>query len=170
MQAFLDHGVDFVQADTIHELVARMNALEPDAPLDPDHVERQVLERDRQLDNPFAKDAQVTAIHGARAYRGDRLTRVATPHRFLDPAHGPLIAVRLSILTRKTLGGLETDLSARVLTEAGEPVPGSSRRARSPASAAAGCTATARSRAPSSVAACSRAGRRAARVADAVRG
>ncbi|GAA1879776.1 FAD-binding dehydrogenase [Lapillicoccus jejuensis] len=124
VQAFLDHGVDFVQADTVHELVARMNALEPDAPLDPDHVERQVLERDRQLDNAFAKDAQVTAIHGARAYRGDKLTRVATPHRFLDPSHGPLIAVRLSILTRKTLGGLETDLSARVLTEAGEPVPG----------------------------------------------
>ncbi len=124
VQAFLDHGVDFVQADTIGELVAKMNALTPDAPLDPGHVERQVVERDRELANDFSKDAQVTAIHGARAYRGDRLGRVATPHRLLDPAHGPLIAVRLSVLTRKSLGGLQTDLEARVLAADGTPVPG----------------------------------------------
>ena len=63
------------------------------------------------------KDAQVTAIRGARHYMGDKLIRVAKPHRLLDPAAGPLIAVRLWILTRKTLGGLQTDLSARVLKQ-----------------------------------------------------
>jgi predicted oxidoreductase len=124
VRAFLDKGEDFVQADTIAELVAKMNALTPEPLLDAAHIERQVVERDRQLDNAFGKDAQLTAIRGARAYRGDRLIRTAAPHRILDPAAGPLIAVRLSVLTRKTLGGLETDLTGRVLGHGGEPVQG----------------------------------------------
>ena len=119
------------------------------------------MARDREVDNPFTKDLQITAIHGARRYLGDRLTRVATPHRLLDPDAGPLIAVKLHILTRKTLGGLQTDLDGRVLRADGEPLPGALRGGRGrPASAAAACTATARSRGRSSAAACSRAGRR----------
>jgi predicted oxidoreductase len=101
-----------------------MNALTPEPLLDFADVEREIVARDRQMANPFTKDLQVTAIHGARRYRADRLSRVAAPHRILDPAAGPLIAVRLSILTRKTLGGLETDLGARVLRSTGEPLPG----------------------------------------------
>jgi predicted oxidoreductase len=124
VQDFVDHGEDFVTATTIQGLVERMNTLTPDAPLDADDLERQVVERDRELDNDFAKDAQVTAIHGARRYRGDKLIRTAAPHKFLDPANGPLIAVRLSVVTRKTLGGLQTDLDSRVLRLDGEPVPG----------------------------------------------
>jgi predicted oxidoreductase len=124
VRAFLDKGADFVSADTLRELVDKMNALTPDAPLDFAHVERQVVDRDRQIDNEFSKDAQVTAVRGARSYRGDKLIRTASPHRILDPKAGPLIAVRLHILTRKTLGGLETDLSSRVLSASGEPVPG----------------------------------------------
>ena len=125
VQAFLDHGEDWLTADTLGELVARMNALEPDHPLDPAHVERQVVERDRQVDNPFTKDAQVAAIRVARRYRGDRLTKRAfPPHRILDPKYGPLVAVRLRVLSRKTLGGLHTDLSGRVLDASGAPVPG----------------------------------------------
>jgi predicted oxidoreductase len=83
-----------------------------------------IVARDLQLANPYTKDAQVAAIHVARRYRGDRLSRVATPHRILDPKAGPLIAVRLNILTRKTLGGLQTDLSGRVLRADGTPLPG----------------------------------------------
>lgn len=124
VQAFLDHGEDFVTATTIGELVAKMNALTPESPLDPAEIERQIVDRDRQVDNPFAKDFQVVATAGARAYRGDRLIRTATPHRILDPKNGPLIAVRLRVLTRKTLGGLETDLSGRVLRPDGSPLPG----------------------------------------------
>jgi hypothetical protein len=124
VRAFLERGEDFVQADRIDDLVAGMNALVGEPLLDADHIRRQVVERDRQIENAFGKDAQVTAIRGARAYRGDRLIRTAGPHRILDPKAGPLIAVRLSVLTRKTLGGLETDLSARVLGAAGAPVPG----------------------------------------------
>ena len=102
-----------------------MNDLEPEHRIDPAHLERQVVERDRQVDNPFTKDAQVTAIRVARRYRGDRLTKRAyPPHRILDPKHGPLVAVRLRVLSRKTLGGLHTDLSGRVLDAAGAPVPG----------------------------------------------
>ena len=124
VRAFLDKGEDFVQADTIAELVAKMNSLTPEPLLDAAHIERQVVERDRQLDNDFGKDAQLTAIRGARAYRGDKLIRTAAPHRILDPKAGPLIAVKLSVLTRKTLGGLETDLTGRVLGHDGQPVPG----------------------------------------------
>ena len=124
VQAFLDKGVDFVQAATARELVARMNELTPDAPLDPAGVERVLRERDLQVDNDFGKDLQVMAIRASRAYRGDRLIRTVAPHRLLDPEAGPLIAVRLSVLTRKTLGGLQTDLSARVLGASGAPVPG----------------------------------------------
>jgi len=124
VQAFVDKGADFVTARTLPELVQRMNALTGDSLIDLASLEKLVVERDRQIANPYSKDAQITAIRGARRYRGDRLSRVAAPHRFLDPENGPLIAVRLNILTRKTLGGLHTDLQARVLGAGGEPVPG----------------------------------------------
>ena len=101
-----------------------MNALVHDDRIDAKHLRGVITARDLQLTNTVSKDAQIVAIRGARNYVGDRLIRVAKPHRLLDPAAGPLIAVRLNILTRKTLGGLETDLSSRVLGESGDPVQG----------------------------------------------
>jgi hypothetical protein len=101
-----------------------MNALTDEPLLDFAAVEREVVARDREIANPFAKDMQVTAIRGARRYLPDRISRVAAPHRLLDPKAGPLIAVRLNILTRKTLGGLETDLEGRVLRPGGKPLGG----------------------------------------------
>ncbi|MGV1940264.1 FAD-binding dehydrogenase [Agrobacterium sp. 22-211-1] len=124
VRAFMEHGEDFAVRDTLEELVVAMNAISGDARLDIDHIRRQIEARDREIVNGFSKDAQVTAIHGARRYLGDKLMRTAKPHRLLDPAMGPLIAVRLHVLTRKTLGGLHTDIEARVLDAAGEPVPG----------------------------------------------
>ncbi|MDR6870844.1 putative oxidoreductase [Bosea sp. BE125] len=124
VQAFMDKGEDFIVESDFSRLVARMNALAGEALIDEAQLRAEIEARDRTLDNPFGKDLQVTALRGARAYLGDRLIRTAKPHRILDPAHGPLIAVRLNILTRKSLGGLMTDLSARVLGGTGEPVPG----------------------------------------------
>ena len=124
VEAFKAKGADFVVADTLAELVAGMNRLAPEALLDLGDLERQIVARDRELGNTFNKDAQITAIHGARAYRGDRLIRTAAPHRILDPKAGPLIAVKLHILTRKTLGGLQTDLASRVMRPDGSPLPG----------------------------------------------
>lgn len=124
VQAFMDRGEDFVVRDSLRELVAGMNQLAGNTWLDPDHVLQVVEDRDRQLNNAFGKDAQLTYIRQTRAYLGDRLSRVAKPHRILDPKAGPLIAVRMNILTRKTLGGLETDLQGRVMHQNGEPVPG----------------------------------------------
>ncbi|MDH6672215.1 putative oxidoreductase [Paenibacillus sp. LBL] len=124
VQAFLDRGEDFVQAGTLPELVSKMNELTGHGLIQLADMERQVLARDREMDNKFTKDLQITALRGARNYIGDRLIRVAKPHKFLDPANGPLIAVRLNILSRKTLGGLQTDLSGRVLNASGKPVPG----------------------------------------------
>jgi len=124
VEAFKQHGEDFVVADTLTELVAGMNTLVGDDLIEEEELRRQITARDNEITNAFGKDAQVTAIRGARNYRGDKLIRVASPHRLLDPKAGPLIAVRLNILTRKTLGGLETDLSGRVLRTGGEPLAG----------------------------------------------
>ncbi|MDN5751405.1 MAG: FAD-binding dehydrogenase, partial [Pseudonocardia sp.] len=124
VEAFKSHGADFVVADTLAELVAGMNRLTDEPLLDLAELERQILARDREIDHPFSKDVQVNLVHGARRHRGDRLVRTAAPHRILDPRHGPLIAVKLHILTRKTLGGLQTDLSGRVLRADATPFPG----------------------------------------------
>ncbi len=124
VEAFKRHGADFVVEQSLRALVDGMNALAGTALLDAGAIEREVVARDREIENPFAKDLQITAIREARRYLPERLSRVATPHRILDPSAGPLIAVRLRILTRKTLGGLETDLSGRALQPSGEPLPG----------------------------------------------
>ena len=122
VDAFKKQGVDFIVRGTLPELVAEMNARAGSALIDLGALEREIVARDREITNPYTKDAQITALRGARNYIGDKLIRVATPHRLLDPKAGPLIAVRLWVLTRKTLGGLQTDLSGRVLRGDGEPM------------------------------------------------
>ncbi|MDH6109830.1 putative oxidoreductase [Kitasatospora sp. MAP12-15] len=124
VEAFKRHGADFVVARELSELVRGMNAKTPEALIDEAELRREIEARDREMANPFSKDLQVTAIHGARRYLGDKLIRTAAPHRLLDPKAGPLIAVRLNILTRKSLGGLETDLSSRVLRPGGGVLEG----------------------------------------------
>ncbi|GAA0626279.1 FAD-binding dehydrogenase [Streptomyces crystallinus] len=124
VQAFLDHGEDFVVRRNLRELVDGMNAISPGPKLELDQVEREILARDREIDNGYGKDFQVMSMRNARAYWPDRITRVAKPHRLLDPAHGPLIAVRLHVLTRKTLGGLETTLESQVVRPDGTPFDG----------------------------------------------
>jgi predicted oxidoreductase len=124
VRAFMDKGADFVVERDLSALVRGMNALTGDDLIDEAALRREITARDREIANTFTKDLQITAIRGARTYLGDKLIRVAPPHRLLDPEAGPLIAVRLNILTRKTLGGLETDLSSRVLTTGGEALPG----------------------------------------------
>ncbi|MGA0566213.1 FAD-binding dehydrogenase [Rathayibacter sp. KR2-224] len=123
VEAFKEHGADFVVASSLPELFAGMHAIS-DVPFDETAIERSVFEHDRELDNRFSKDAQLAAITSARRYRGDKLIRVAAPHKFLDPKSGPLIAVKLHILTRKTLGGIETDLQGRAQNAQGTAVPG----------------------------------------------
>ena len=124
VQAFVDRGEDFVTAPTLAELVPKMNALAGSSLIDLTALERTVTDRDRQVAHGFGSDPQLAAIYAARRYIGDKLTRVVAPHELLDPSAGPLIAVRLHILTRKTLGGLHTDLQARVLDAAGDPISG----------------------------------------------
>ncbi len=131
VEAFKQRGVDFVVRDSLRELVDGMNAIARGPRLDHDRVEREIVARDREVGNRYSKDAQIMAINNARSYRPDGLARIAKPHRLLDPAHGPLIAVRLNILTRKTLGGLETNLDSQVMGRDGAggrggrvPIPG----------------------------------------------
>lgn len=124
VEAFKERGADFVVADTLPELFDGMRRLSPDGVLDTANIEREIVARDREVDHEFSKDLQLTAVRGARRYRGDKLVRVAPPHRILDPKAGPLIAVKLHILTRKSLGGIQTDLASRALGADGSPVPG----------------------------------------------
>ncbi|MFJ3772703.1 FAD-binding dehydrogenase [Streptomyces sp. NPDC090075] len=124
IEKFKKNGVDFVVADNLTDLVTGMNKLTGDNLIDLADLKRQIEARDREIDNPYTKDVQVMGIRNALDYIGDSLSRTASIHRILDTGAGPLIAVRLNILTRKTLGGLQTDLSGRVLNSSGVPVPG----------------------------------------------
>lgn len=124
VDAFKHKGADFVFADDLETLVAKMNGLTERPLLGPALVRQQVEDRDAQMDNPYTKDFQAMSIHNSHRYLGDRLARTATPHRLLDPKAGPLIGVRLHVLTRKSLGGLQTDLSSQVLKADGTPFEG----------------------------------------------
>jgi uncharacterized protein len=124
VELFKERGEDFVVEDNLEALVRGMNALTDEPLLDFDRVRTEVQARDRELANPFTKDLQIAAMRDTRSYLGDKVMRVAPLHRLLDPAAGPLIGVKLNLLTRKTLGGLETDLDGRVLTAGGQPLPG----------------------------------------------
>ncbi|MCR2826465.1 FAD-binding dehydrogenase [Microbacterium sp. zg.Y909] len=124
VQAFLDRGADFVVRDTLDDLIAGMRDLPGGEVLDATRVRTEVEARDREIENDFTKDAQIAMMRSARAFRGDRLVRTATPHRILDRSAGPLIAVKLHVLTRKSLGGIQTDLQSRALAADGQVVPG----------------------------------------------
>lgn len=123
VEAFKEKGVDFIVADDFETLVSGMNDLGGNL-IDPAKLRTQIEARDAQIDNPFTKDAQITAIHAARNYLGDKLIRTAKPHKILDPAKGPLIAVKLHVVTRKTLGGIHTDLDGRVFAPGGQTIDG----------------------------------------------
>lgn len=122
VEAFKEKGEDFIVAENIHDLVRKMNALAGSELLDPDHIKTQIIERDLQLDNPFSKDPQVTFIHGARKFLGDKLIRTAKPHKMLESKR--LIAVKLHIISRKTLGGIQTDLNSQVISQEDTPIHG----------------------------------------------
>lgn len=124
VQAFLDHGEDFLQAETLEELVQKMNELTGQHLLNIEEVSAVLEARDAAVQNRFGKDGQIAAINSARNYLGDKLIRTVKPHALTDPKAGPLIAVKLNILTRKSLGGLNTDLQSRVLGTDGQPIPG----------------------------------------------
>lgn len=122
VEAFKEKGEDFIIAENIHDLVRKMNALAGSELLDADHIKTQIIERDLQLDNPFSKDPQVTFIHGARKFLGDKLIRTAKPHKMLESKR--LIAVKLHIISRKTLGGIQTDLNSQVISQEDTPIHG----------------------------------------------
>ncbi|WP_311245057.1 FAD-binding dehydrogenase [Microbacterium sp. WCS2018Hpa-23] len=124
VQAFLDEGEDFIVENDLESLLEQMRRHPGGESLDIDHVRREVVARDREMDNDFTKDAQIGMLRSMRGYRGDKLIRTAAPHRLQDPAAGPLIAVKLHVLTRKSLGGINTDLDGRALGADGEPIPG----------------------------------------------
>ena len=123
VEQFGKRGADFVFAPTVSELAAKMNALAGKVEIDAASLEREIAALDEQAASATPADPQLAAVREARKYISDKLIRVSRPHRMLDPEAGPLVAVRLWILTRKTLGGIETDLDGRAL-RGGKPFPG----------------------------------------------
>lgn len=124
VEAFKEKGEDFVVAHDLDTLVNGMNQVAGGHLLRAEKLRAQIQARDSQIDNPFSKDPQITAIRGARNYLGDKLIRTAKPHKILDPANGPLIAVRLHIVTRKSLGGFQTNLDSQMVDAKGNAIPG----------------------------------------------
>jgi len=124
VEAFKQKGEDFVVRDDLESLISGMNQIAGGGLLEYEKIKAQIEARDREIDNPFSKDAQVMAINSARNYLGDKLIRTAKPHKILDPKSGPLISVRLNIVTRKTLGGIHTNLESQVLDKEGNPIEG----------------------------------------------
>jgi len=124
VEAFKEKGEDFVVSQDLAGLVRGMNQIAGGNLISEEKLRAQIEARDAQMDNPFSKDAQIMAIHASRNYRGDKLVRTAKPHKFLDPANGPLIAVKLHVLTRKTLGGLQTNLDSQMVGADGNVIPG----------------------------------------------
>jgi uncharacterized protein len=133
VRGFQDRGVDFVAAGSVLELAAQMNQLVGEHLVDGESLRRVIEARDLQVRSGLGKDPQVVATAAARRFVGDRLMRVVSPHELLDSkdpstgragSGGPLVAIRLHVLTRKTLGGLETDLDGRVLSSDGSVLPG----------------------------------------------
>lgn len=123
VEAFKKYGEDFIVENDLKKLVQRMNDLTGNSLLDEEKIKNIIMARDREMDNKFGKDAQINYIRSTRKYIGDRLARVAPPHKILDPGSGPLIAVRLRILTRKTLGGIQTNLNGQAFTQDGRVIP-----------------------------------------------
>lgn len=124
VERFAQLSEEFVWADTPAQLAAGMNALTGEDRIDAAELERTIVARDRQVTTGLGKDLQVTAAAMARRYVVDKLIRVAKPAPLMEPKDGPLLAVRLSVLTRKTLGGLHTDLDGRVLQADGSVLEG----------------------------------------------
>lgn len=124
VQAFIDRSPDIVTADDPADLVAAMNRVTGADLIDERDLRHQVLAHDRQAVSGFGNDAQLAAVATARRYLPDRLMRTAGNQQILDPAARPLIAIRMRVLTRKSLGGLQTDLSSRALRADGTPLPG----------------------------------------------
>lgn len=124
VEEFAKRSEEFIFGRTPEELAAGMNKLTGTSLIDAAALRRTIVHRDRQVLSGLGKDMQVNAMREARRFVTDKLIRVVEPHALLDPKAGPLIAVRLSVLTRKTLGGLHTDLSARVLKSDGTPLDG----------------------------------------------
>jgi uncharacterized protein len=122
---FADHCPDFVTAGSLPELARRMNEVTGDQSLDAELMEREVRRYDSNIDRGKAlfNDDQLRRIAQLRNWRGDRL-RTARFQRIVDEKALPLLAIRLQVMARKSLGGIQTDLGCRVLKPDGDPIPG----------------------------------------------
>ncbi len=125
LEDMLDNCIDFVTGNSVKELAAKMNALGNPVQVNAEMMEQDIKLYDDQLDRPkhLRNDDQLRRIAHLRQYRGDRV-RTCKEQKILDPKAMPLIAVRQFVISRKSLGGIQTDLESRVLDDQGNPIEG----------------------------------------------
>ena len=125
LRHFCQECEDFLTADSLRELAQNMNELTGTDDVDADVLEQEVHRYDARIDRgpTFFNDDQLRKIAQLRRWRGDRV-RTAKFTRITDPKAGPLVAVRMLVLSRKSMGGIQTDLDCRVLRGDGDPIPG----------------------------------------------
>jgi predicted oxidoreductase len=122
---FAERCPDFVTARTLPELAEKMAGVTNDGALDASLMEREVTSYDATIarGKPLFNDDQLRRIAQLRNWRGDRL-RTCAFQRIVDEDAMPLIAIRMGVMARKSLGGIQTDLRSRVLRPDGDSVPG----------------------------------------------
>lgn len=125
VEELLANCPDFVAADSVSELVARMHSLDGTDDVDGVVLAEEIRRYDEAARRPRRDhdDDQLRRIAHLRRYRGDRL-RTCKFASIDDPRAHPLIAIREQIITRKSLGGIQTDLQSRVLDTSGKPIAG----------------------------------------------
>ena len=122
----IEDSEDFLVADSLPELMGKMDDLSlPGVTIDRAGMESDIRVYDAQIDRGerYFNDDQLRRIAAFRQYKGDRL-RTCAFQKIDDPRARPLIAIREFILSRKSLGGIQTDLESRVLDLSGNPIPG----------------------------------------------
>ncbi|QTD43983.1 FAD-binding dehydrogenase [Ottowia testudinis] len=118
----LTHSTDVVTARTLNELADKMNALQGDSAVRADTLRGAVEHYDAEVAKGTAsQDPQRLAIAQLRQWKGDRL-RTCKAAR-IDDGSG-LIAIREHIISRKSLGGIQTNLNSQVLASSGQPIAG----------------------------------------------
>lgn len=107
---------DFICADSIEELVSQMNKITDQDYIDTASLHQEISEYDDRMSHGFGleNDDQIRRIHHARQWRSDRL-RTCKPKPILAKGQGKLIAIKLKLISRKSLGGIQTNLQSQVL-------------------------------------------------------
>ncbi len=131
LEYLVEECEDVVTANSLEELVTKMNSLNANSQtvgkgtVELENVRQAIQSYDAQIERgkEFHNDDQLRRIAQVRNWRGDR-SRTCKFARIMEKKSMPLVAFREFIVSRKSMGGIQTDLESRVLSNDGQPIPG----------------------------------------------